>query len=168
MRIGLFVSFLVCSTAAHADGISVQFADGAPKDSLTFQNTGCPLIDATIVIDLRGTAGGLIFDVTGQGAGVSVYQPIETQSSNVAIAPVVDGDQVLHLIVSSFGTGETISLTADLDDTLAGSQITVTGSEIAGATVTVASGAATQSAPFDSDGSAALVMPTTADGCMLT
>lgn len=165
MRIALTTAIFFAASTAQADGLFVTFADGAPKDSLTFQNTGCPLIDATIVVDLNNTNGQLIFDVTASGAGVEVFQPIETQA-DVIIAPVVDGGKVLHMVVPSFPTGSTIALTADLDDTLAGSQITVSGSEMAGATVTIASGTASETAAFGSDGRATVDIPANAEGCL--
>ncbi|SEV98848.1 hypothetical protein SAMN04488515_0535 [Cognatiyoonia koreensis] len=167
MRLAL-IACMMTATAAQADGLLVQFADGAPKDSLVFQNNGCPLRDATIVIDLRGTAAGLIFDVTASGAGVEVFQPVEVETGNVLISPVADGGQVLHLHVPDFASGESIRLTADLDDTTSNRQITVNGSEMVGATVTVAYGAFMQTAPFDSDGLAAVTLPPTADGCLST
>lgn len=167
MRLGLLLLSLTAS-AAHADGMTVRFSDGAPKDSLVFQNTGCPLAEATIVLDLRDTPAGLIFDVTSAGAGVEVFQPVEATAGNVIISPVADGGQVLHLYVPSFASGETIRLTADLDDTTSNRQITVNGSEMEGAKVTVAYGTKAATAAFDTSGTAALRLPTTADGCLST
>lgn len=167
MRFAL-LACLLYSTAANADGMTVQFADGAPKDSLTFQNEGCAISEATIVIDLRDTTAGLIFDVTAAGAGVEVFQPVEAPDNNVIISPVADGGQVLHLYVPSLANGETIRLTADLDDTTSNRQITVSGSEMAGAKVTVAYGTNAETAPFNSDGTARLLLPPTSDGCLST
>jgi len=161
-----FLTFFLTASAAHANGLVVQFTDGAPKDSLTGQNNGCPLTDATIVIDLRNTAAGLIFDVTADGAGVEVFQPVEAQSGDVTISPVADGGQVLHVHVPVFASGETLRLTADLDDTTSNRQITVSGSEMAGATVSIAYGSSFETAPFDTDGMAALMLPPTAEGCL--
>lgn len=165
MRFALLTFFLTAS-AANANGLIVQFADGAPKDSLTFQNNGCPLTEATIVIDLRDTAAGLIFDVTSEGAGVEVFQPVEAQSGDVIISPVADGGQVLHLYVPVFASGETLRLTADLDDTTSNRQITVDGSEMAGATISISYGGKFETAPFDANGNAALMLPPTAEGCL--
>jgi polyisoprenoid-binding protein YceI len=54
---------LFCATTAAADLI-VTFDEGAPKDRFTFQNTGTgSLPAATLRIDLKNSAGGLVFDV---------------------------------------------------------------------------------------------------------
>ena len=55
----------------------VDFEESAPKDYFRLKNASETewRIDR-VEIDLRGS-GGLIFDVTGRGAGVSVYQPFE-------------------------------------------------------------------------------------------
>lgn len=168
MRSLLIVAALAFATPVAAQGLFVQFADGAPKDSLTFRNDGCPLSAATIVIDLRETPAGLIFDVTSAGAGVEVFQPVEATAGEVSISPVADGGQVLHLFVPNFPAGDTIRLTADLDDTTSSRQITVNGSEMIGATVSIAYGEAFVTAPFDAEGSAALSLPPTAEGCLST
>lgn len=168
MRMILVTAFLATASMVQADGLFVQFADGAPKDTLTLRNDGCALTDATLVIDLRGTAAGLIFDVTAAGAGVDVFQPIQTTKGKVVISPVADGGQVLHLFIPSFASGETIRLTADLDDTAPGRQITVTGAEMAGATVSVANDSLMATAPFDANASANLTLPPTSDGCLAT
>jgi hypothetical protein len=168
MRPILTIVLIACASSAAANGLTVQFADGAPKDSITFHNDGCPLTDATIVLDLRETPAGLIFDVTAAGAGVEVFQPVETVAGDVAISPVADGGQVLHLFVPSFANGETIRLTADLDDTTSNRQITVNGSEMAGARVSVAYASTSKTAAFDTQGTAFLSLPVTSEGCLST
>ena len=78
MHFGFFLaSAMVVSTPAAAD-IVVRFDEGAPKDSFTITNAdNCALPLTAITIDLAGSAAGLIFDVTGSGAGVSVFQPFQ-------------------------------------------------------------------------------------------
>jgi len=168
MRFAILAVTLLQSTPVLAENLQVQFADGAPKDSLTFQNNGCLLTKATIVIDLRDTPAGLIFDVTAAGAGVEVFQPVEVTAGNVSVSPVVDGGQVLHLYVPSLPSGDMLRLTADLDDTTSGRQITVNGSEMIGATVTVSTDAGAQTAPFNANGLASVLLPENAEGCLST
>jgi len=167
MRLAL-LAFTLCASTSHAQGIAVQFADGAPKDSITFENNGCALEQATIVIDLSKSKAGLIFDTTAGGDGVEVYQPIEVLTPDVTVSPVADGGKVLHIYIPQFPNGATVRLTADLDDTTSARQITVNGSEMAGATVSLAMGALMETAPFGTDGAATLLVPPTENGCLST
>ncbi|MEO1720574.1 MAG: aggregation factor core, partial [Pseudomonadota bacterium] len=58
--------------------LEVRFLEGAPKDRFTLTNgSNCPLRAADVTIDLSGSPFGLIFDTTGTGAGVQVFQPLE-------------------------------------------------------------------------------------------
>lgn len=168
MRLFLIAAGLICASTANADGLLVQFADGAPKDSLTLSNMGCPIREATIVFDLRDTPAGLIFDVTAAGAGVEVFQPVEVMQGDVVVSPVADGGQVLHLYVPHLPTGDSIRLTADLDDTTSGRQITVNGSEMIGAKVSISYGNTAQTSAFNADGIANVALPATSDGCLST
>jgi hypothetical protein len=165
MRLPIALIFAGLSSAAAADGLTVQFTDGVPKDTITLTNGNCLLNEAVIVIDLSQSAAGLIFDVTAAGAGVAVFHPVEVTAGTIAISPVVDGGQVLHLRISDFPIGATFSLSADLDDTTSGRQRTVTGAEMAGATVTLVSGKAASTAVFGETGLAILALPPGIDGC---
>lgn len=128
------------ATSASAD-ITTTFKEGAPKDRFTFTNTGdCALGETKITLDLTGTRGKLVFDVTSSGAGVEVFQPFELVSgaSNVTSAPrVSDGDKTLTLSLSALPKGAAVAFTIDVDDTIGAREITVTGSEISGAKVMV-------------------------------
>ena len=62
---------------ARAD-IVVNFVESAPKDRFVIKNTGEYDFENLIVeIDLTSSVGRLIFDTTGNGAGVEVFQPFE-------------------------------------------------------------------------------------------
>ena len=123
---------------AFAD-LLVRFDEGAPKDRFTLTQTGgCPLGPSEITIDLSGSAAGLIFDVTSDGAGVEVFQPFELTAgaAQIATLPVVtDGDTKLTLSITSLPDDESVAFTIDVDDTLGSRAITVSDSEITGASV---------------------------------
>ena len=129
------------STPALAD-LAVRFDEGAPKDRFTLTNTGdCALGAAQVTIDLGTAPAGLIFDVTASGAGVEVFQPFDvvTGAQNLRSLPrVADGDAAVTLDLKGLAAGGTVAFTIDVDDTGGGREITVSGSEIAGATVRLA------------------------------
>lgn len=138
MRLAILtvITGLFASTAA-AD-VTVDFFEGAPKDRFVISNTACATGPLKVTIDLRPSAGALIFDVTSAGAGVEVFQPFELVSggSLVTKAPTVrDGDQVLTLELTGLGQDAEVAFTIDLDDTIQSRAITVAGSELAGAKV---------------------------------
>jgi len=161
----LSTAFLMLCTpfAANAD-LNVRFIESAPKDSFVVTNAGnCDIPAQTLVLDLSSSAAGLIFDVTDQGAGVEVFQPLEfVQGQNLvhkASAPA-DGDQTLELHLTAMAPNETVRLTIDLDDTLPKGelgQIRVSGSEIKGAQVIQTIGSAAAIAgQFDDKGRASI------------
>jgi hypothetical protein len=160
------VSLAVFTPATHAN-LQVQFAESAPKDRFSFSNLGvCSLKDVVLTIDLAQTRGKLIFDTTATGAGVEVYQPFETSSSTVKLvgsSSVADGETSLTIGIDTIGTGEIVSFTIDVDDTLPQSQlgmIRVTGSEMQGAKVTVsAQGLPVSSTMFGASSSTVLELP---------
>ncbi|MFK8034362.1 MAG: aggregation factor core [Hyphomicrobiales bacterium] len=125
--------------------VEVTFREGAPKDRFVIANTGnCATGPVDITIDLSGSDAGLIFDVTNSGQGVEVFQPFVLVSgkSFVSDAPVVkDGDNKVTLSLSDLVEGKPIAFTVDVDDTAGGREITVSGSEIAGASISVSGGA---------------------------
>ena len=137
---------------AYAD-IRVQFDEGAPKDRFTITRTGdCDLGASVVVLDLSGSTHGLIFDVTGSGQGVEVYQPFElvTGADLLTSQPTVrDGDQVIRLALGPLASGESVAFTIDVDDTAGAREITVSDSEIQGATVRVETAGDVFSAAFD-------------------
>jgi len=150
--IPLAVAALVCATSAHAD-LAVRFSEGAPKDRFSLTNTAdCALGPAQITVDLGTAPAGLIFDVSASGAGVEVFQPFEVVSGaqNLATLPkVTDGDTAVTLNLKGLAAGETVAFTIDIDDTGGGREITVSGSEIAGASVRMTG--AMQQGVFNSD-----------------
>lgn len=152
----------ITSVPVHAE-LAMQFVESAPKDRFVLTNVGdCELTDLRVSIDLGESAGGLIFDTTGQGAGVEVFQPFEVRSGDVKLdaGTVSDGDTELAVQVARLPAGETASFTIDVDDTLRNSdlgQIRVAGSEIAGAVVSVSDLAGrVESAVFSEDSKAVL------------
>lgn len=147
------VFFPFFSTLATAD-LAVSFDEGAPKDRFTFTNTGsCTITNAIVTLDLSSSKSGLIFDVTESGAGVDVFQPLVIVSGTTAllnIPKVIDGDNQLTLNLRKLDAGKSIALTIDVDDTMGGREITVSGSEIEGATVHFSHDNKSTSAVFNS------------------
>lgn len=139
MRIALSSVVMMLATANAVADVEVSFREGAPKDRFEIVNTStCALANAELVIDLDGSAGGLIFDVTATGAGVEVFQPFELVSGEeflTAQPEVKDGDRRLALSIGSLPAGAKIGFTIDVDDTAKGREITVTDSELSGAKV---------------------------------
>ncbi|MEL7212227.1 MAG: aggregation factor core [Pseudomonadota bacterium] len=150
------------ATPAPAD-LEIRFDEGAPKDRFTLSQTGdCTLGASEITIDLGGSAAGLIFDVTGTGAGVEVFQPFELTAGadQIASSPVVrDGDSAVVLSVTELAPDQSVAFTIDVDDTLGARAITVSDAEIAGATVSVRQGDRLLQATFDETASAQIAMP---------
>ncbi len=153
---------LLAATPAAAD-IAVTFTESAPKDRFTFTNTaGCDLGPATLTLNLADSAAGLIFDTTGNGAGVEVFQPFETVSGGEVlgtVAPVKDGDTVIRLDLTGLAPSQSVAFTIDVDDTVTNGalgQIRVAGSEIAGASVMLESGGNTTRGVFDTTSRAAI------------
>lgn len=142
------------STAGLAD-LSVRFIEGAPKDRFEIRNVGaCAVTASTLTLDLTTSQGALIFDVTGSGVGVEVFQPFEVIAGREALTTlptIVDGQNSIDLPISTLGSGASIAFTIDVDDTLGAREITVTGSEISGATVKLVGADAPQSSLFGSD-----------------
>lgn len=116
-----------------------------------------------VEIDLRDAAGGLIFDVTGSGAGVSSYQPYAQTGGTAAIVArteVNDGDSLMNLAFERFDPGERFMFTIDLDDTRPGPEQTwIDGAELIGGMVRGVFAApdgreAERSGRFEADGKA--------------
>ena len=155
--------FLCLGTAnAHAD-VTVRFIEGAPKDRFVIANEGnCAIDVASVTIDLARTAGRLIFDVTDQGAGVEVFQPLEIVEGSGLLASVPsvrDGDRQITLAMGTLPAGGRVGFTIDVDDTVSSRQITVDGAEIDGGTVAL-TGSRRGTAVFGADARARI-----ATGC---
>lgn len=155
---------LVFGSAVLAD-LNVQFIEGAPKDRFEISSTiDCLSGPFDITIDLTPSAGALIFDVTEQGSGVEVFQPFELVAGRdlvSGISDVKDGDQSLTLTMTQLPMGMPISFTIDVDDTSSARQITVNGSEIAGAEVHMSGNSTVQSSVFYAEARAVII----ASGC---
>lgn len=132
---------LLIATAlpAFAD-IEVRFVEGAPTDRFDIVNTAaCATGPAQITIDLAGSAAGLIFDTTGAGAGVQVFQPFRLTAGAAfvqGVPKVLDGDQTVTVQLADLPPGQTVSFTIDVDDTIGQREITVSDAEITGAAAT--------------------------------
>lgn len=157
MRTAAMITILsLVAPAAMAD-VTVSFIESAPKDRFVISNAACATGPVNVTIDLSPSAGALIFDVTGSGAGVEVFQPFELVSGGAQVTkiPVVqDGDQVLTLELAGLVPGTDVAFTIDLDDTIQSREITVAGSEISGAKVVVDYEGERTEGTFDSTSSA--------------
>lgn len=137
------VALLATSLTAQAD-IAVRFIESAPKDRFVIENVSdCAEGPMDITIDLATAPVGLIFDTTGAGAGVEVFQPFEVAEGGAALTNAIaptDGDQSVTLNLAGLAPGGVFAFTVDVDDTAKSSalgQIRVSDAEISGATVTV-------------------------------
>jgi hypothetical protein len=154
----LLVSSLALTTPVAAD-IVVRFDESAPKDRFTITNTGnCALPLTSVTIDLTGSAAGLIFDVTGSGAGVNVFQPFELVAGEqyvTALPEVRDGDRAISLRLTGLGPNQRVAFTIDVDDTAGATESMISGSEINGATVRAGDASGT----FDANNTATVKLP---------
>jgi hypothetical protein len=145
---------LLAATSLQA-GVQIRFIEGAPKDSFVLTNVGtCEVEASTLKIDLSQSAGRLIFDVTEKGAGVEVFQPLEFVEGVDALRQlpsVVDGQNTIELEIASLAAGGKLAFTIDVDDTIGQREITVTGSEIEGATVSYTDANEATTATFSSE-----------------
>lgn len=153
----------VLFTAPAFAKLNVVFSEGAPKDRFTFTNTAaCTLSGARLELDLSASSAGLIFDVTASGAGVEVFQPLEfvAGASALSTRPTVkDGDNRVVLDIAQLPAGQSIAFTIDVDYTLGGREITVNGSEIAGAQVVLSAKGKESRGAFASDAKTSVETP---------
>ena len=136
MRPALLLAFAAFTPSLAMADLTVTFRDGAPKDrfTLTYEGT-CALDRLDVQIDLGTAPAGLIFDTTSAGAGVEVYQPLEWVAGTANTSDVSDGDTLLSIALDDVTPGANWAFTVDIDDTTSTRQITVDGSEMAGATL---------------------------------
>ena len=157
------VSAISISSTALAD-LRVQFIEGAPKDRFVITNVGdCELSAGQLEINFVNSNAGLIFDVTGTGEGVEVFQPFEVTAGSrylTAQPSIEDGDQRANLDMSGLGVDETIAFTIDVDDTIGTRAITVKNGEITGSTVSLYTDGTTYSAVMDAQAQVSLTTPT--------
>ncbi|MEM8731551.1 MAG: aggregation factor core [Pseudomonadota bacterium] len=160
IALGLSAALLTASMAQAT--LRVVFDEGAPKDRFLIENrSDCTLRGSTVMLDLSTSQGALIFDVTERGAGVEVYQPfelVEGKDRLTTVPTVIDGQSKLQLSVDSLAPGEKVVFTIDVDDTIGQREITVSGAEIAGATVSFSQAGQTSAATFTSRASADLAI----------
>ncbi|APX13428.1 hypothetical protein [Tateyamaria omphalii] len=145
----ILVALAVLAPSFALADLTVSFRDGAPKDRFTLSYDGaCALDRLDVQIDLGAAPAGLIFDTTSAGAGVQVFQPLEWVSGTASTSDVTDGDTLLSVSLDDVTPGASWAFTVDIDDTTSTRQITVDGSEMAGAMLR----ADGQSAAFDASG----------------
>ena len=146
----LFAGLLIATAlpsyaAAEACGVDIhaRFIEGAPRDRFVFENKSTTPADITgMTLDLRPSAGRLIFDTESGGSGVEVFQLYRDEAGDAELAtnPTVrDGDDQLTLAFKSFAAGQTYRFSIDVDDQLTNSelgQIRVSGGEMQGAVLT--------------------------------
>mgnify|MGYP001811201211 CR=1 FL=1 len=154
---------LIATALPAAANVNVRFVESAPRDRFEIVNaSACALVATDVVIDLSGSAAGLIFDTTNTGAGVDVFQPFELVAGADALAShsrVTDGDRQVTLSIRRLAPAARIAFTIDVDDTAGPRGITIAGSEIEGATVRVTSAGNGRSARFSSGGEAVVATP---------
>lgn len=158
---------IACFALPASADIKVSFIEGAPKDRFVLVSDSgiCADTPIAVTVDLKGSAGALIFDVSETGAGVEVFQPFELVSGgdHVTTAPeVTDGDTRITLELTGLPQGAEVSFTIDVDDTIGAREITVTDAEIEGAMLAVSVGDETSTAIFGGDAEAILPMATCA------
>ena len=90
-----------------------------------------------------------------------MFQPLQIVAGAeqlVGTPDAQDGDTRVLLRLRGLAPGQIVAFTIDVDDTAGGREITVSGSEILGASVTLTAGTATR-ADFDQSGRAVVPMP---------
>ena len=161
----LRIAFLSTLAAAPAFAeLRVTYADSSP-DRITIENrSGCDLGALELAIDLGASPAGLIFDTSGQGAGVAAYAPLEIVGGGEQVrglGAVTDGDSRLVIALDFLAGNGAVSIAVDVDDTSPASELgrtIISPSEIAGATAHArrAPDAPPISATFGPDGVAVL------------
>lgn len=164
---------LLCVLGAplHAEGLTVQFQDGDPRDRLIIFNQGCPLNDAEIRVDFSTSTGRLVIDTAYGGGGTRDPAPIELIEGQAVLRPVTDGDQSLTLENVTLPNLGALVVTMDVDDrtaTFEGDRVVASGSEIAGTEITFAINATTTRVTLNTFGQATLELPPSAGACALS
>ncbi|QUJ75574.1 aggregation factor core [Sulfitobacter albidus] len=156
------LAFLLLSAGAAqaaCDGPTLRFVESAPRDRFEL-TVGAAALTA-VAVDLRGSAGRLIFDTEDGGTGVEVFQPLRDEGGTQA-GSVADGAEAVRVALRAATPGTRAAFSIDVDDRNTASdlgQIRVTGSEMAGARVTFeAADGSTLTARFD-DSNRAVACP---------
>ena len=163
MRVFSALVITATLTTSAAAELKVQFLEGAPKDRFVITNTGvCDLAASNLLIDLSGSPYGLIFDVSNQGAGVEVFQPLEFTNGRQmlkAVPQVKDGDNKIALDLKGLKAGAKVAFTIDIDDTAKNREITVSNSEFLGAAVELQTGGTVTQSAFNAKATALIKQP---------
>jgi len=163
MRIAASLIIAAALSFPVAAEVVVEFDEGAPKDRFTITNSGeCDLGASSLSIDLSPSPYGLIFDVSGSGAGVEVYQPLEFTSGQrllAAVPKVRDGDNRVELALLELNVGASVSFTIDIDDTANSRQTVVANAEISEAVAILRTGSSATRASFGNDAVASIPTP---------
>ena len=146
------IGVLFLSSPSYAE-LKLQFFEGAPKDRFVVTNIGsCDIEAAQVERDFAASKAGLIFDVTGSGAGVEVFQPFEVTQGALLLADqpsISDGDRRVTLNMTGL----------DVDDTAGTREITVADSEMSGTTVSLRVADKTYSAVIETGAQVTLETP---------
>lgn len=152
---GLLLVLSGGASAAECTGASLRFIESAPRD--LFELTVGTRALRAVSVDLRGSAGRLIFDTADGGTGVEVFQPLRDEGGS-DVGDIVDGAEVIRVALRDGAIGTRAGFSIDVDDRLQSSdsgQIRVTDGEMAGATATFEAADGTIiSATFDAQNSA--------------
>lgn len=144
--LAVMVSAVTAATATPAVAntcgprLIVDYQEDAPSDLFILNNASNPgwSLDR-VEIDFAGSRGGLIFDVTENGAGVSAYYPFREVGGGAVTSSrseVTDGDTLLTLRFTVFLPGDRYVFTIDVDDTRPNSEQTqVSAAELDGSEV---------------------------------
>jgi len=143
---------LACTDKPSGVGMDAVFIEGAPIDRLLVTNrSSAGWAIEQVTWDLTPSAGQVIFDTTGSGAGVEVFQPFRQLSAEdtrraggdvsdgkqiavlAADPSVTDGDQSVLIQFQSFEPLQVFGMSIDVDDQVSSRQITVDRSEMQGA-----------------------------------
>lgn len=146
------------ATPALAE-LRVTYVDRSP-DWITIRNdSGCDLGPFELTVDIGRSPAGLIFDVSGSGAGFAGYAPlavVEGAEQVVAIGELIDGDTRLVVELDFLAGDGSVRIAVDVDDTRADSEFgrtIISPAEIAGAVAEARRGAAPPlSGTFGPDG----------------
>ncbi|UWR23093.1 hypothetical protein [Sulfitobacter sp. S190] len=135
MKTTILIAAIICSAGIAQACTSVAFVEGAPRDRFVLSDAQEV---AAVTVDLRGSAGRLIFDTADGGTGVEVFQPLRDEGGTTA-SSVLDGAEVIRVVLDGSSADGRAAFSIDVDDRLEASdlgQIRVTGGELEGASVT--------------------------------
>lgn len=162
LRVSLCLA--LCGALPALAELRVTYVDSAP-DRITIMNrSGCDLGPFELVIDLGASPAGLIFDVSGAGAGFAGFAPLQIVGGGEQVrglSAVTDGDSRLTIELDHLAGNGTVAIAVDVDDTSPTSELgrtIISPAEIAGAAAHVRrlGGAPAISATFGPDGAATL------------